>query len=196
MKDINIKISYDLRHIVEWLRANKISLNSGKTEPVIFRSKNKKLPKNINFRISGQKINIICKTKYLGLRLDEHLTFKYYLENLKLKINSANCLLLKTRYLFKFSLLRTLYYALFDTHLRYGCQILGQKQSEIVETNERSQNKALRILNLKVPRELVGNLYKESRIDKLKSIIMKANCRFVHDQLKTICQKLLVVFSL
>ena len=31
----------------------------------------------MNFK-SGQKINIICKIKYLGLILDEHLTFKKY----------------------------------------------------------------------------------------------------------------------
>ena len=120
----------------------------------------------MNFRISGQKINIICKTKYLGLILDEHLTFKYHLENLKLKLNRANCFLSKIRYFFKFLLLRTIYYALFDTHLRYGCQIWGQNQSKIVEAIERTQNKVLRILNFKCPRELVENyLYKESKLD-------------------------------
>ena len=74
----------------------------------------------MNFRISGQEIDIICKTKYLGLILDRHLTFKYHLENLKLKLNRANFLLSKLRYFVKFPLLRTKYYARFDTHLRYG----------------------------------------------------------------------------
>ena len=58
--------------------------------------------------------------------LDEHLTFKYHLENLKLKLNRANCLLSKIRYFVKLPSLRTIYYALLDTHLRYGCQIWGQ----------------------------------------------------------------------
>ena len=48
LKDINRKVNYDLRHIVEWLRANKISLNSGKTELVLFRYKNKKITKSMN----------------------------------------------------------------------------------------------------------------------------------------------------
>ena len=153
LKDINRKVNYDLRYIVEWLRVNKISLNTGKTERVLFRFKNKKITKNMNFRISGQKINILRKTKYLGIILDEHLTFKYHLENLNLKLNRANCLLSKIRYYVKFSLLRTLYYALFDSHVRYGCQIWGPKQSSTVETIEQTQNKALRILNFKGPRE-------------------------------------------
>ena len=100
LKEINRKVNYDLRHIVERLKANKISLNLGKMELILFRSKNKKITKIMNFRISGQKINIICKTKYLGLILDEHLTLKYHLENLKLKLNRASCILsLKKNYI-------------------------------------------------------------------------------------------------
>ena len=144
----------------------------------------------MNFRISGQKISIICKTKCLGPILDEHLTFKYHLENLKLKLNRANCLLSKIRYFVKFPLLRTIYYALFDTHLRYGCQIWGQNQSKIVEAIKKTQNK----LNFKGSRESVDYLYKESKIVKLKNIIIKANYQLVHDQLKIIFQKLLVIF--
>ena len=40
------------------------------------------------------------------------------------------------------------------------------------------------ILNFKGPRELVDNLYKESKTDKLKSIIIKGNCWFICHQLK------------
>ena len=121
LKDTNRKVNYDLRHIVEWLKADKISLNLGITELILFKSKSKNITKNMNFRISGQKINIICETKYLRLILDEHLTLKYHLECLKLKLNRANCLLSKIRFFVKFPLLRTTYYALFDIHIRYGC---------------------------------------------------------------------------
>ena len=49
LKHINHNINHDLKNIVEWLRANKISLNAGKTELVIFRSKNKKIGKKNEF---------------------------------------------------------------------------------------------------------------------------------------------------
>ena len=63
----------------------------------------------MNFRISVQEINIICKAKYFELILNDNLTFKYHLENLKLKLNRANDLLSKIRYFVKVSLLRTIY---------------------------------------------------------------------------------------
>ena len=181
LKGTNRKVNYHLRHIVERLRAKNILLNSGKTELILFRSENKNITKNMTFRISGQKINIICKTKHLGLIFVEHLTFNYHLENLKLKLNRANCLLSKIKYFVNFPLLRTIYFALFDSHIRYGCQIWGQNQSKIVEVIERTQNKALRILNFKCLRESVHYFYKESKIDKSKNVIIKANYRLVYD---------------
>ena len=66
LNDINKKINRDLKSIAEWLKANKISLNSGKTELVLSRSKDKKITKNMNFRISGQKINMISQKNILS----------------------------------------------------------------------------------------------------------------------------------
>lgn len=45
LKDINHKINRDVKNIVQWLKANEISLNASKTELVTFRSKNEKLDK-------------------------------------------------------------------------------------------------------------------------------------------------------
>ena len=104
----------------------------------------------MNFRISGQKINIFCKTKYLRIILNIHLTFKYRLEDLKLKLNKGNCLHSKVKYYVKFHLLRTLYYDIFDSHLRYCCQIWGQKQSQTFETIERRQNKSTANIELQM----------------------------------------------
>ena len=67
-----------------------------------------------------------------------------------------------------------------DSHLKCGYQIWGQKQSPAVETFEQTKNKALQILNFKGPPEVSDHLYKESKINKLKNIII-ANCQFVYD---------------
>ena len=38
----------------------------------------------MNFRISGQKINIVKEAKYLGFKLDQCLTFKQHMHAIKL----------------------------------------------------------------------------------------------------------------
>ena len=123
----------------------------------------------MKFKISGQKTNIICKRKHLGFILDKNLKIKillkYHLEHIKSKLTRANCPLSKIRNFVKFPLLRTTYYALFDTHLRYGCKIWRQTQSKFVEAIKRTQNRALGILSFKGPRESVDYFYKKSKID-------------------------------
>ena len=87
----------------------------------------------MNFRTSGQKIKIFSKTKNLGL--DEKLTIKNHLDKEKFKLNRANCLLIKVRYYVKpfVATHNRVYYAIFDAHLRYGCQIWGQTESKAVK---------------------------------------------------------------
>ena len=115
------------------LRTNKILLNTDKIELVLLRQKKqkkikkikkiKKPPKNkMNFRIYGQKIKMLSKTKYLGLFLHENFSFKYYLSKIWHYVRAP--------------LLRTIYFASLDLHLRYRSQIWGQKENYTVITND------------------------------------------------------------
>ena len=80
------------------------------------------------------------------------------------------------------TLLRTIYYAIFEPYLRYGCQLWGQAQTQVLQNIEKIQNKALRILNFKNPLKPVERIYKESKIFKLKDIVTMSNLKFVYDQ--------------
>ena len=78
---INIFINHDL--IVQWLRANRVSLNTSKKEIILFRSKNREITKHLNFRISGPNENTIKGTKYFEIYLDETLHENFKLNRLK-----------------------------------------------------------------------------------------------------------------
>ena len=123
------------------------------------------------------------ETKYLGMIMDEHLTFKNHMDTVKLKLNRANGLLAKLRHYVNPALLRTIYYAIFEPHLRYGCQLWGQAQTQVLQNIEKIQNKALRILNFKNPWDPIEQIYKESKIFKLKDIVTISNLKFVYDQM-------------
>ena len=123
---------------------------------------------------------MLSKTKYLGIFLDENLSFKYHLDTSKLKLNRVNCLLSKIRHFVRAPLLRTIYFAIFDPQLRYGCQIWGQNKCYAVENIEKMQNKAIRILTFKGQHAEASNLYKESKIYTLKQITTIENCRSVY----------------
>ena len=126
---------------------------------------------------------MVKKTKYLGIILDENLSFKYHIENLRFKLNRANGLLAKIRHYVKAGLRRTLYFALFDSHLRYGRQILGQNQSLITNYITCAQNKAIRIINFKGREENAKPLYKSTKVLEFRNIIKLNNCLLVYYQL-------------
>ena len=111
------------------------------------------------------------------------MNFNNHLDNLKLKLNKANCLLSKIRHYVSHDVLKTIYHALFESHLRYGCEIWGQTSNLKLINLEKLQNKALRILNFKGPLYSSNILYKETSIIKLKEIVKMYNCRLVFDQL-------------
>ena len=145
----------------------------------------------MSFRISGQKINTVKEARYLGLKLDQHLTFKQHMNTIKFKVNRANSLLAKIRYHVDSKLLKTIYSAIFESHLRFGSQLWGQAQIQLIEN---IQNKALQIINFKGPWESSVSLYKESKLFKLKDIVLLNNLQFVYDQINKNLPKLFHTF--
>ena len=66
LKNVNKFLNHDLSLLVQWVRANRTSLNSNKTEITLFQAKNKKITENLNFRISVQKIIQLNKQDILA----------------------------------------------------------------------------------------------------------------------------------
>ena len=131
------------------VRANRISLNVSKTEIILFHPKTKTITKHLNFRKSWQKVNIVKQTKYLGIYLDEHLTWNFQLDQIKRKLSRSCGLLAKLKYFTETDLLRTVYFAIFDSILRYEIQVWGQHRNQTIKETEQIQEKAIRIMSFK-----------------------------------------------
>ena len=118
--------------------------------------------------------------------MDEHLTFKNHMDTVNLNINRANGLLARLRCYINPTLLRTIYYAIFEPHLWYGCRLWGQTQTQVLQNIEKIQSKALRIVNFKNPWEPSEQIHKESKMLKRKDIVTISKLKFVYDQLNKI----------
>ena len=68
---------------------------SKKTKTVIFKSERKKLNDIVKFK--GKRIYPTATVKYLGVKIDQYLTWQHNISNLSVKRNRANDLLLKIR---------------------------------------------------------------------------------------------------
>lgn len=71
----------------------------------------------MNFRLSGQKIELKSQTKYLGIILDERMIFKEHLTILRQKLARVNDILAKLRHYISPNVMKSVYYFLFVSHL-------------------------------------------------------------------------------
>ena len=80
-EELDLVINEELSCIERWLQGNKLSFNVVKTQAMIIGSKPKikKLnnPSTLpSFRVGGEEIDLINETKYLGVVIDNCLTWE------------------------------------------------------------------------------------------------------------------------
>ena len=143
------KINFDLKGITDWLNANRLSLNVDKTEFIIFRSPRKLLDYDVNIRLNGQRLYPSSYIVYLGVLLDEHLSWKPHVNELIKKLNRSNSMLSKIRHYVDINALRSIYFSIFSSHINYCCQIWGQNGNYQLNRIQSLQRSALTIINFK-----------------------------------------------
>ena len=84
--------------LVQWLRANKISLNNDKSEMIYFREVINTIPTDNKIKLNGKKLYPSKKLKYLGVYLDETLSGNSHCDELIKILNRANGMLAKARH--------------------------------------------------------------------------------------------------
>jgi len=183
-RNIVRRLNVDLKSLNNWLLANKISLNSSKTELIVFRKKGIQIP-DLNIKLNGVKLIPKSEIKYLGIIIDEHLTFKNHINIMNAKLKRANNLLALSRHYLPPNLLKQIYYSHFHTHLDYGCQVWGQTSAAISQTAI-LQKKAIRLMSFAPIDAPSSPLFKNLNILKLNDLITTNNIMFVHKTLNNL----------
>ena len=76
-QEIETRLSHDLDILSQWLICNKLSLHLGKTESILFGSKQRlKSQSQLDINCNGQSIESREEVKYLGATIDNNLSFE------------------------------------------------------------------------------------------------------------------------
>ena len=179
------QVNKDLKLLVKWLNANKISLNASKTELILFRSKSRNVKiSELKIKINGKKLYPTSSVKYLGVHLDEHLTWDKHINELSIKLRRANGALSKLRHIMPRKITLNTYFAIFHSHMKYGCQVWGQSYK--VNRIFLLQKTALRIISFSQFQSPSSPLFKQVNILKLNDLIELLNICLVHQCLNQI----------
>ena len=185
--NIEKNINLDLESLYIWLCANKISLNVAKTKILLFRNCHKKISFHLNFFINNEPLKLSESVKYLGVTLDHFLNWNINTKNLCSKLSNANGVISKLRHFLPISTLIQIYYALFFSHLKYSCQIWGQKFDHNVERMFVLQKRCLRLITFSDFNAPSSEIFARLNLLKVSDLIKLRNVNLIHQILNNEC---------
>ena len=130
----------EITKVIDWLRINKLSLNLKKTHFTVFRKSRRRIELKEDLIIYNEKIDLVNHTRFLGVMLDQHLTFETHVKYIKGKISRGIGILCKARKYLKESSLLTLYYAFIYPYFTYCNTVWGNTYSSFLEPLAKFKN--------------------------------------------------------
>ena len=166
---------------MNWLNANKISLNSTKTELLLYHPKHKPLNYDIKVKINGRRLLPSKCVKYLGVIIDPHLSWNHHIDFVCNKLKRANGALSKLRHFLSKETLVSLYYALFHSHLSYSVQVWGLRENQQTRRILTLQKQALRLITFSDYNSHSLPLFASLNILSFFDYIKYSNIIFLHN---------------
>ena len=149
--DLDVLTSHlnDQLHVSTWLKDNKLSVNVKKTKLLIFRPREKMLLIGRQVVIENNVLEQVDNTKFLGVYIDQHLTWETHVNFITTKISKSVGLLYKAKNYLPSKSLLTLYYALFYPYLTY-CNLIWASTNvtnlqRIYLQQKRAERRSLRL---------------------------------------------------
>ena len=157
-------VENDLEIIMDWFRANSLTLNVQKTKYLLFSPKKGK--KTLHLNIEKCCIKPDIETKFLGLILDDKLSWNSQTKNLLVKMKRNLGLLSRGRNLLSKQGLKNIYYAHIYSHMSYCISIWGSMiSSELLYKLHTQQNQCIHMLDTRLSLTDLCRKYKIMSID-------------------------------
>ena len=150
--EINIlleKMNKELTNVSNWFNANKLSLNVEKTNFSFFQKSSKKdniLLRLPNLNINGFTIARDSSTKFLGVWIDENLTWRYHIHIIENKIAKNIGLLYQGKHYLDDNFFKQIYFAYIHAYLDYANIAWASAHKTKLKKVQSKQKNALRIM--------------------------------------------------
>ena len=145
---------------------------------VLFKPLKKELDHELKIKLNGKKLYPTPSVKYFGVKIDSNLNWKEHINSVAVKLNRGNAVLSKLKVYVSFSILKSIYYSIFESNLNYGNIVWAQN----VCSSHRLfllQKRAIRIINSADRLSHTNPLFQISNIVKLFDKIAIDNCCFI-----------------
>ena len=81
LRNVQCNLQLDLCRVQDWLQANRLQLNVSKSVIMLIGSWQKLRNRSVSVSINGRALTSVTSTHYLGVLIDQHLTWKLHVAN-------------------------------------------------------------------------------------------------------------------
>lgn len=168
-----------LSQIHEWCTKWRIKINADKSEAILIGQKNKN--RNINPpELNGTKINWKPAVKYLGVTLDQKLTYSKHVQSINQKasgqINKLFPILKNPALTYKNG--TTIYKMLIRPIISYAGEVWGNTSKSNWSKMQRIQNRALKLITNAPRYTRISRLHKDLNVEYLRDFVVKQTKNF------------------
>ena len=148
VEEIERCVNIDLDRIRIWLAANKLTLNTTKTEFLLIGSRQRlsTLERNPIIEINKFPIKHVSTSKSLGVHIDGNLSWECHINEISKKIASGISAIKRIRYFLPFEILLNVYNSLVQPHFDYCNVVWGNCSKNLSSKLQKLQNRAARVL--------------------------------------------------
>ena len=152
ISELNRAMNRDLEDLDSWLKGNKLSLNVVITQSMLVATKPRhqaldNAAENLKFEIHGSELQVVTKTRYLGIQVDNSLDWKEHIKVISSKISRAIGFLKYAKNILPiYFCKKKLYTSIVEPHFRYCCSVWGCCGATTINQLQQLQNRSARIL--------------------------------------------------
>ena len=175
---LEIIMNNELVNVNKWLQDNKLFLNYDKTSYLIFsRKRNKpKFTLTINNHILKQQH---C-TKYLGITIDDNISWNPHITKLKTQLAQTCFALSKLRKYANNKTMKKVYYSLFYSKIKYCISSWGASLDSTNDPIVKLQKRAIRYVCCEHSKAHTDPLFSRMEMLKFKDIYRLEICKLTH----------------
>ena len=183
-------VEHDLSILLDWFKANQLSMNSTKSVGMLF-SNNKKL-KLYEIAVNDTSIKMVSHAKFLGIWIDKNLTWQEHISHVHQKIQRNLHLFRAGKNFLDIHSKHLLYFVQIQSHFNYGLALWGNMSSTtLLNKLQKAQNKCINIITGK---RVSQHWYKKLSILRIRELLELDNCKFgyklLHHELPIRIEKL------
>ena len=170
-------INSELSRITDWLCVNKLSLNATKTKMMIFHFRQRNISKiKLELFINNTKIEQVKEFDFLGIMLDECMTWNSHINKIAGKLSRVNGVLSRLKRFVPTDTLKMIYNALIQPHLNYGVLLWGKNVARIWKL----QKWAVRSITLSKYNAHTDPLFIKLKLLKIEDIYSLCTLKLYH----------------